>query len=256
MENENKKLKKVVAPTLSEAALKTLESFVDADITVEDFLDTASPFNNKVEDKLPLDDTADPRTEADNLEVIVDHLSSYQKVPGKGLTNDPEKPYPWETPPDFANPRDAQDDMFVLLSTPDVTRSVLEALASGISVADLTGLFVFNGFMSGKFTPDVGLLIAESTAFFIMALGEKANIEYKIEEDDSDLDDMVDDKLTEKLLQMDSMKQIAKLSNKKDVKESDIPSEIVEEVEERVEPSLLAPTQKSTEESKSLLDRK
>ena len=55
MENENKKLKKVVAPTLSEAALKTLESFVDADITVEDFLDTASPFNNKVEDKLPLD---------------------------------------------------------------------------------------------------------------------------------------------------------------------------------------------------------
>lgn len=48
-----------------------------------------------------------------------------------------------------------------------------------------------------------------------MALGEKANIEYKIEEDDSDLDNMVDDKLTEKLLQMDSMKQIAKLSNKR-----------------------------------------
>ena len=110
--------------------------------------------------------------------------------------------------------------------------------------------------MSGKFTPDVGLLIAESTAFFIMALGEKANIEYKIETDDSDLDDMVDDNLAEKLLQMDSMKQIATLSSKKDVKESDIPSEIVEEVEERVEPSLLAPTQEDTEEPKSLLDRK
>jgi hypothetical protein len=55
---------------------------------------------------------------------------------------------------------------------------------------------------------------------------------------------------------MDSMKQIATLSSKKDVKESDIPSEIVEEVEERVEPSLLAPTQEDTEEPKSLLDRK
>ena len=53
--------------------------------------------------------------------------------------------------------------------------------------------------MTGKFTPDVGLLIAEPTAYFNMALGEKANIEYKIEQDDSDLDEMFDSDLTEKL---------------------------------------------------------
>ena len=58
--------------------------------------------------------------------------------------------------------------------------------------------------------------------------------EYKIEQDDSDLDEMFDSDLTEKLLKLDSMKQISKLSSKTDIKESDIPSEIVEEVEESV----------------------
>ncbi len=256
MEKQEKKLTKVVEPSLSDAATKTLEGLAESDVTIEEFLNTNSPFNNDVEDRLPLDDSPNPQTEADNLELISDHLATNQKVPGKSLTNDPDKPYPWETAPELANPRDAQDDMFILLSTPEVTKSVLEALSSGISVADLSALFIFNGFMTGKFTPDVGLLIAEPTAYFIMALGEKANIEYKIEQDDSDLDEMFDSDLTEKLLKLDSMKQISKLSSKTDIKESDIPSEIVEEVEERVEPSLLAPTQEDTEDSKSLLSRK
>ena len=66
----------------------------------------------------------------------------------------------------------------------EVAGDIVTALTQGISVMDLTSLFVFTGFVSGKFTPDVGLLLGEPTAYFIMGIGEMANIEYKIEDDD------------------------------------------------------------------------
>lgn len=117
---------------------------------------------------------------------------------------------------------------------------------------DLTSLFIFTGFISGKFTPDVGLLIGEPTAYFIMGLGEMANVEYKIEDDDTDLDEFLDEDLSEKILEVASSERLKKLVNKNDVSKEDIPEEILQEVQERVEPSLLASTKESTN---NLLDR-
>ena len=172
MLKKDKKLKKVVNPTVSGAALEMIDELEKNDVSLEEFSggDFFERPDNRGEERLPLADVKNSENMAENLEFITSHLSERQDVPGASLTNDPEKPYPWEQPPQFANPREAQDYMYTLLSTPEVAGDVVTALGQGVSVMDLTSLFVFTGFISGKFTPDVGLLIGEPTAYFIMAL--------------------------------------------------------------------------------------
>ena len=254
MLKKDKKLRKVVNPTVSGAALEIINELDKNDVALEEF--TGGDFferpDNRGEERLPLADVKNSENMAENLEFITSHLSERQDVPGASLTNDPEKPYPWEQPPQFANPREAQDYMYTLLSTPEVAGDVVTALGQGISVMDLTSLFVFTGFISGKFTPDVGLLIGEPTAYFIMALGEMANIEYKIENDDTDIDEFIEKDVNDKIMELNNMERIRQLSNQNKVQKSDIPKEILAEAEQRVDTSLLAPTET---EDNNLLDR-
>ena len=171
------------------------------DVSLEEFSggDFFERPDNRGEERLPLLEEKSPENESDNLNFITNHLAERQDVPGASLTNDPEKPYPWEQPPQFANPREAQDYMYTLLSTPEVAGDIVTALTQGVSVMDLTSLFVFTGFVSGKFTPDVGLLIGEVIAYFIMAIGEMANIEYKIEDDDTDIDEFIEKDINDEI---------------------------------------------------------
>tara|TARA_R100001443_G_scaffold17580_4_gene28105 strand:- start:8608 stop:9378 length:771 start_codon:yes stop_codon:yes gene_type:complete len=254
MLKKDKKLKKVVNSTVSGAALEMIDELEKNDVSLDEFSggDFFERPDNRGEERLPLTNTKNTQNMSDNLEFITSHLSEKQDVPGASLTNDPEKPYPWEQPPQFANPREAQDYMYTLLSTPEVAADIVTALGQGISVMDLTSLFVFTGFVSGKFTPDVGLLIGEPTAYFIMGIGEMANIEYKIEDDDTDLDEFIEGNITEEIMKLNNMERIKQLSNKNKVQKKDLPKEVLAEVEQRVDTSLLAPTET---EDNNLLDR-
>ena len=113
MLKKDKKLRKVVNPTVSGAALEIINELDKNDVALEEF--TGGDFferpDNRGEERLPLADVKNSENMAENLEFITSHLSERQDVPGASLTNDPEKPYPWEQPPQFANPREAQDYM-------------------------------------------------------------------------------------------------------------------------------------------------
>ena len=228
MLKKDKKLKKVVNPTVSGAALEMIGELENNDVSLEEFSggDFFERPDNRGEERLPLLEEKSPENVSDNLNFITNHLAERQDVPGASLTNDPEKPYPWEQPPQFANPREAQDYMYTLLSTPEVAGDIVTALTQGVSVMDLTSLFVFTGFVSGKFTPDVGLLIGEPTAYFIMGIGEMANIEYKIEDDDTDLDEFIEKDITDEIMKLNNMERIRQLSNKNKVQKGDVPKEI------------------------------
>ena len=253
MLEKDKKLKKVVNSTVSGAALEMIDELDKNNVSLEEFSggDFLDKFNG--EDKVPLKKSKNLINESENLEFITNHLSEKQSVPGASLTNDPETHYPWEQPPKFANPQDALDDMYFTLSQPEVAKDVASALANGVSVLDLTSLFVFTGFVGGKFTPDVGLLIGEPTAYFIMALGEMANLEYKIEDDDTDLDEFIEGDISEKILEASNKERLKQLANKNNITKKDIPLEIRQEAAQRVDTSLLAPTAES--EENNLLDR-
>tara|TARA_R100001082_G_C4364860_1_gene161367 strand:+ start:2624 stop:3421 length:798 start_codon:yes stop_codon:yes gene_type:complete len=244
MLNKDKKIKKIVEQTPSKASLALIDELEAKGVSLEEF-SGGDFFERNQGKRLPLMKNRDAIVESKNLEYITNHISERQDVPGASLTSDPDKPYPWEQPPKFANPREAQDDMYLLLSEPEVAAGVVTALSNGLSVMDLTSLFIFSGFISGRFTPDVGLLLGEATAYFIMGLGELANIEYQIEDDDTDLDEFIEGDIAEQIMQVNGMQRLKELSSKKDVTTKDIPPEILTEIKTRVEPSLLIP--KTTE---------
>lgn len=256
MLNKDKKLKKVVNSTVSGATLEMIDELDKNNVSLEEF-SGGDFFKLSDEEKVPLRKDINSINESENLEFISNHIGEKQEIPGASLTNDPDKPYPWEQPPKFANPREALDDMYYMLSQPEVAKDVATGLSNGLSVMDLTSLFIFTGFVSGKFTPDVGLLISEPTAYFIMGLGEMANIEYKIEDDDTDLDEFLEEDFSAKLMEANNMERLKQLGNKNNISKDDIPADIQKELEERVEPSLLAPSPNVAEEKEepNLLDR-
>jgi len=61
---------------------------------------------------------------------------------------------------------------------------LMESIASGTTIMDATKLILFSGFNEGKWNPDLMLLLIEPTAYMIMGLAERAEIEYEVQEDD------------------------------------------------------------------------
>ena len=137
MLKKDKKLKQVVNSTVSGAALDIIDELDRNDVSVEEF-SGSDFFKISDDEKVPLKIQKNPVNESENLEFITNHLAEKQDIPGASLTNDPEKPYPWEQPPQFPVAQDALDDIYLTLSEPAVAKDVVSALTQGVSVMDLT----------------------------------------------------------------------------------------------------------------------
>ena len=104
-------------------------------------------------------------------------------VPGQSLTNDPDNPYPWESPPEFVNVNTAIDSIVMnILSDEEKLANIIEVLASGeIPIAGIAQIILEDGFRKGKYNPDLMLLLAEPLMVVLMALAERAGIrDYEI----------------------------------------------------------------------------
>ena len=112
---------------------------------------------------------------------LVDPFS--KPVPGQSLTNDPDNPYPWESPPEFVNVNTAIDSIVMnMLGDEEKLANIIEVLASGeIPIAGIAQIILEDGFRKGKYNPDLMLLLAEPLMVILMALAERAGIrDYEI----------------------------------------------------------------------------
>ena len=80
-------------------------------------------------------------------------------VPGQGLTDTPGN-YPWEHPPLYTDTSEAADFVWDRLHRPEFAEQVIAMLDAGIPVEAIGRIIIFNGFMEGKWTPDVAFIIA------------------------------------------------------------------------------------------------
>ena len=122
-------------------------------------------------------------------------VSSFKRpIPGSSLTNDPDMRQPFENPTEFTVQREAIEYLYSTLITEQIYIPLLQAVKSGIPVVDLSQSILFKGFVDGKWNPDLMLLLIEPLAYMIMALAERAGIDYKIytgeQEDDLDLNEI------------------------------------------------------------------
>jgi len=97
-------------------------------------------------------------------------------IAGQSLTDTP-KNYPWEHTPQYATVEDASMQVWDGLHKEGTMQKVLILLEAGLTVEEITKVIVFAGFVEGKFTPDVGLLLTPIVAQMIMAIGKSAGIE-------------------------------------------------------------------------------
>ena len=190
------------------------------------------------------------------INFIQGNLETGQAIPGQSLTNSPDQPYNWEKPSEYSNPREAMLYVFESLTVPETTTNVLLSLSNGVGVMDIASITLYSGFLEGKWNPDLMTLLMEPTMYMIMALAEKAGINYDLEAGDRDKPEEMSgenqlETITSGVSELDKMRQVAASR----VSPQSVPQEVRTIIEEtELAPSLLQRVEEETQ-SKSLLGK-
>lgn len=175
-------------------------------------------------------------------------------VPGQSLTNDPDQKYNWEKPTEYNNSREANLAIFELLTVPETTSNILESLIGGVSVIDISSIVLYQGFLEGKWNPDLMTLLMEPTMYMIIALAQKADIEFKI--------DSIDEKeeTGEKTLEVlnKGLSQLDKIKNQtvEKINPQVLPSDVRDMVQDlEIPQSILSKVENIEENKQSLLSK-
>tara|TARA_R100000781_G_scaffold114275_2_gene84673 strand:- start:420 stop:1022 length:603 start_codon:yes stop_codon:yes gene_type:complete len=189
----------------------------------------------------------------EGIQYLENSIDRGRPVPGQSLTNAKDQPYGWEKPAEMTDPREAMYVVFDSLIEPEAASNVLLSVGSGIGVVDIASVILYTGFIEGKWNPDLMLLLMEPTMYMIMALAEKADIEYVLESGDKFLSDEPSknrkksvEKMEKEITTLEDLKKSASSKINSQV----IPTEIKEKIEEiELSPSLLEKVGKETQNS-------
>lgn len=190
------------------------------------------------------------------INFIQGNLERGQAIPGQSLTNSPDQPYNWERPSEYTNPREAMMYVFESLTVPETTTNILLSLSKGVGVIDIASITLYSGFLEGKWNPDLMLLLMEPTMYMIMALAEKANIDFDLEAGDRDKPEEMSaesqlETITSGVSELDKMRKMAASR----VSPQSVPEEVREIIEKtELSPGLLERVEEE-KQSKSLLGR-
>lgn len=126
-------------------------------------------------------------------------------IPGSSLTADPDDPAPYEKPPEYTDIHAASEWLFSELIEEDRYDQLIQSLLEGIPVMDIAQVILFTGFTQGKWDVNLMTLLAEPTAYIIMALAERAGVDFVLERDENTEEENdplnVDAKITKKRLE-------------------------------------------------------
>lgn len=173
-------------------------------------------------------------------------------IPGQSLTASPDERRPFEQPPEFTNFKEALDYTASELLLEENYMPMMAAIADGVPVVDLATQMGYVGFREGKWNPDLMMMLLEPFMYLLMALAEKAGIEYKIDNDEEDDEDSILEQTAKNISEQ------VKEKTAKGIPEGALPEEVVEKIETlQISPSLLEPQQESIEQQpqQSLLER-
>jgi len=191
-----------------------------------------------------------------NQEAVDAFAQAGRPLPGQSLTANPDEPRPFEGPPDFTNFKEALDYTAAELLLEENYTPMVLAMGDGIPVTDLAMQIGYVGFREGKWNPDLMMMLIEPLMYLLMALAEKADIQYRIddEDDEDDEDSILEDKVRN-IAETLKAKEMGKMPK------GALPSDIVEKIESLDMPkeSLLAKTEEpmieEEEPQQSLLER-
>ena len=192
-----------------------------------------------------------------NQEAVDALVNAGKPIPGQSLTNDPDQRYPWESPPEYTDYKQALNFIADQLLDKEIYVPLMKGIGAGVPITDITLQMLQAGFEQGKWNPDLLMMLIEPTVYTLMALAEKPNIQSRINGDEEE--DMEED--DEKDIQMMKQKNLQELVKTKVSQESKVPSgvvprEILQQIDNMKMPkSLLSKEEPQQEEEESLLAR-
>jgi hypothetical protein len=102
-------------------------------------------------------------------------------IPGQSLTNDPDNPAPYEQPPKFTNVHEATQFMWDKITDDALYESLMTGISQGVAVLPVVQILLFDEFQKGTFNPDLMLMLIEPTAYMIIALAERLDLDIEID---------------------------------------------------------------------------
>jgi hypothetical protein len=98
-------------------------------------------------------------------------------IPGENYTSDTRN-YPWHRPPDITDLDSGVEASIKQLTTREGSYALLTMLQAGMSVVQATDIFVTTGIGAGKWSPDLGLLLAGPVSHMIKLMADGYGIKY------------------------------------------------------------------------------
>lgn len=115
-------------------------------------------------------------------QTYMDEMSKMDRpIPGQSLTNDPDNPAPYEQPPKFTNVHEATQFMWDKITDDALYESLMTGLSQGVAVLPVVQILLFDEFQKGTFNPDLMLMLIEPTAYMVIALAERLDIDIEID---------------------------------------------------------------------------
>ena len=172
-------------------------------------------------------------------EDFIKHTSKMDRaIPGESLTADPEAGYPWKGAPEYTNVVSASEYVFDILTEEETYVNMMNIIEDGTPVMDITQVLLFQGFNQGKWNPDLMLLLVEPVTYILMALAERADIEYKIYTGEEN-DEAEEASVLGVDLAQEKFNKIKKSKGSMRVPEGILPASVEEKIEEMPEPKSL-----------------
>lgn len=98
-------------------------------------------------------------------------------IPGQSLTDEP-KNYPWENPPEIADPEEAIAMHMSKLNDPEVIDNMLDLLEIGFPVRAMAESILTTSVAAGWHSIDVSLIIAPFLHEHIISIANEAGVSY------------------------------------------------------------------------------
>ncbi len=125
--------------------------------------------------------------------------------------------------------------------------SIVGAIGDGVPIVDLVMQITYVGFREGKWNPDLMLMLVEPLIYTLMSLAEKADIEYRIDDEDDEDDEAPESILEEKAKNIADLAR-AKMQKTGSVPSGALPTEILQQIEDiKIPEGLLAKPQQTEE---------
>ena len=96
-------------------------------------------------------------------------------VPGESLTKTPGNAA-WENPPQYVNVDEAAEYVWEKLHEEKFLDQVVSFLSNDVPIEAVARMILFGGFVEGKWTADVAILLSEIIFKQIMAIGMNAGV--------------------------------------------------------------------------------